>query len=38
MKTFQFKEGIKTVAGLAVVLDTVGNFYVYARAVIDKKV
>ena len=38
MKTFQFKEGIKTVAGLAVVLNTVGHFYVYARAVIDEKV
>ena len=38
MKTFQFKEGVKTVAGLDVVLDTIGNFYVYARAVIDEKV
>ena len=38
MKTFQFKEGVKTVAGLDIVLDTVGNFYVYARAVLDKKV
>ena len=38
MKTFQFKEGVKTVAGLDVVLDTVGNFYVYVRAVLDKKV
>ena len=38
MKTFQFKEGVKTVAGLDVVLDTISNFYVYARAVIDEKV
>ena len=38
MKTFQFKEGVKIVAGLDVVLDTIGSFYVYARAVIDKKV
>ena len=38
MKTFQFKEGIKVVAGLNVVLDTIGNFYIYARAVIDEKV
>ena len=38
MKTFQFKEGVKLVAGLDVVLDTIGNFYVYARAVIDEKV
>ena len=38
MKTFQFKEGVKIVAGLDVVLDTMGSFYVYARAVIDKKV
>ena len=38
MKTFQFKEDIKVVAGLNVVLDTIGNFYIYARAVIDEKV
>ena len=38
MKTFQFKEGVRTVSGLTFVLDTVGIFYVYARAVIDKKV
>ena len=38
MKTFQFKEGVKTVAGLDIVLDTIGYIYVYARAVIDKKV
>ena len=38
MKTFQFKEGVQIVSGLDVVLDTIGNFYVYARAVIDEKV
>ena len=38
MKTFQFKEGVKVVAGLNVVLDTIGNFFVHARAVIDEKV
>ena len=38
MKTFQFKEGVQIVSGLDVILDTIGNFYVYARAVIDKKV
>ena len=38
MKTFQFKEGVKIVAGLDVILDTIGNFYVYARAVIVEKV
>ena len=38
MKTFQFKEGVKIVAGLDIVLDTIGSFYVYARAVIDRKV
>ena len=29
MKTFQFKEGVKIVAGLNVALDTIGSFYVY---------
>ena len=38
MKTFQFKEGVKIVAGLDIVLDTIGSFYIYARAVIDEKV
>ena len=38
MKTFQFREGVKLVAGLDAVLDTIGNFYIYARAVIDEKV
>ena len=38
LKNFQFKEGVKIVAGLDVVLDTIGSFYVYARAVIGEKV
>ena len=38
MKTFQFKEGVKVVKGLDVILETIGTFYVYARAVIDEKV
>ena len=38
MKTFQFKEGVQNVSGLNVTLDTIGIFYVYARAVIDRKV
>ena len=38
LKNFQFKEGVKIVAGLDVILDTIGSFYVYARAVIGKKV
>ena len=38
MKTFQFKEGVQNVSGLNLTLDTIGIFYVYARAVIDRKV
>ena len=37
-KTFHFKEGVQTVAGLDIVLNTFGDFYVSARAVIDEKV
>ena len=37
MKTFQFKEGVKIVAGLNVALDTIGSFYVYAWAVIVER-
>lgn len=37
-KTFHFKEGVQIVAGLDIVLNTFGNFYVSARAVIDEKV
>ena len=37
-KTFHFKEGVQIVAGLDIVLNTFGDFYVSARAVIDEKV
>ena len=37
-KTFHFKEGVQIVAGLDIVLNTFGDFYVSSRAVIDEKV
>lgn len=37
-KTFRFKEGVQIIAGLDIVLDTFGDFYVSARAVIDEEV